>query len=81
MKFINIQVIVIITTGPNGEFARHHSMVTLALIQLDLEIVNAHVTGNAKINNMLIGNLSWKQHLLGNTIIKLEKSIILNLET
>ena len=54
MKFINIQVIVIITTGPNGEFARHHSMVTLALIQLDLEIVNAHVTGNAKINNMLI---------------------------
>ena len=38
----------IITTGPNGEFARHHSMVILAQIQLDLEIVNTHVTGNVK---------------------------------
>ena len=55
----------IITTGPNGEFARHHSMVTLALIQLDLEIVNAHVTGNAKINNMLIKletTFTWKYY-------------------
>jgi len=39
-----IQVIVSITTGPNGEFARHHLMVILAPILLDLEIVNAHVT-------------------------------------
>ena len=35
----------IITTGPNGEFARHHLMVMLAPILLDQEIVNAHVTG------------------------------------
>ena len=34
-----------ITTGPNGEFARHHLMVILAPILLDQEIVNAHVTG------------------------------------
>ena len=47
----------IITTGPNGEFARHHSMVILALIQLDLEIVNAHVTGNVKEYSF------WKHNL------------------
>ena len=47
----------IITTGPNGEFAKHHLMVTLAQIQLDREIVNAHVTGNVNIGNMLFGGI------------------------
>ena len=42
-------MIVNITTGPNGEFARHHLMVTLAPILLDPEIVNAHVTGKIPI--------------------------------
>ena len=46
---MEIQVIVNITTGPNGEFARHHLMVTLAPILLDPEIVNAHVTGKISI--------------------------------
>ena len=54
----------IITTGPNGEFAKHHLMVTLAQIQLDREIVNAHVTGNVNIGNMLFGDIcSWKGKL------------------